>query len=129
LVKPASPKSFSTTKDNFFFGNNREEDSMSNVIKEQISCEEQLRRWVDGESVHRMIEGEEDGECCPDFSCCKPELLQPVEVRKAFAAADDERRYEFLGAFLGAAIQCAAQVEHKKDLEVYIAGKDPTKEV
>ncbi|MCK9567580.1 hypothetical protein M0R72_01360 [Candidatus Pacearchaeota archaeon] len=102
---------------------------MSKVIREYISCDEQLRRWVDGESVHRLISSDEDSECCPDFSCCKPEFLQPVEVRQAFAAADDEKRHEFLMTFLGAAIQCAAQEGHKKDLEVYLAGKDPTKEV
>ena len=106
---------------------------MSKVIKEYISCDEQLRRWVNGESIHRLIsnpqfEGD-DSECCPDFSCCKTELLQPVEVRQAFAAADDEKRHGFLMTFLGAMIKCAAQEGHTRDLEVYMAGKDPTKEV
>jgi len=28
--------------------------------------------WVDGESQHNKV----DDECCPDFSCCHPELFE-----------------------------------------------------
>jgi hypothetical protein len=72
-----------------------------------ISSDEQLNRWVSGESLHRSVRGFEDGECCPDFSCCKPELKQPEEIRRAFARAGDDDRHKFLGMFLSAAIQHA----------------------
>ena len=107
---------------------------MSKTIKEFISCDEQLRRWVDGESVHRLftvkrLKCDDDGECCPDFSCCKPELMQPIEVRKAFAVANDEDRHGMLMMFLGAMLKCASQEKHTNDLNVYIAGRDLSKEV
>jgi hypothetical protein len=27
------------------------------------------------------------GECCPDFSCCRPDMAAPLEERKRIAAA------------------------------------------
>lgn len=55
-----------------------------------MTSDEQLAAWVRGEPAHR---GERpDGECVPDFSCCTPDLLQPPEVREAFAAASEEGR-------------------------------------
>jgi hypothetical protein len=65
--------------------------------KTTISDEEQLARWVSGESVH-------NGECTPDFSCCRPQLLASQEVRtKYLNAGRDERSamcFQFLGAML-----------------------------
>lgn len=43
-------------------------------------CNNQLEEWVKGNSIHNSM----DEECCPDFSCCSPELLQPLEIRKTF---------------------------------------------
>lgn len=61
-----------------------------------MTYEEQLSEWAAGRPIH--------GNCCvPDFSCCKPELLQPEEVRRAFVACGEEERVKFLFAFLGAA--------------------------
>ena len=65
--------------------------------------DDQLAKWVAGESVHN----DERNECCPDFSCCKPELLAPKDVREKFVAADEEGRMAFLGHFLGAALALA----------------------
>ena len=73
----------------------------------------QLEKWVNGESVHN----DERGECCPDFSCCRPELLAPEQVRKQFLAANIEQRMALLGHFLAAAMNLAAS-----DKDVYIAG-------
>jgi len=73
-------------------------------MSERISSGEQLKRWVAGESIHREVDGIEGGECCPDFSCCRPELLAEPEIRRQFAASSDSDRLKFLGAFLGAAI-------------------------
>lgn len=79
---------------------------------EKITAEEQLRRWVEGAPVHRLTPDRkvgkhvlEGGECCPDFSCCRPELLAPVEVRKAFAVASRKERGKLLAHFLGALIE------------------------
>jgi hypothetical protein len=98
-----------------------------------MTSEEQLKLWVAGVSVHnddvwynvvddagnvvdqKKLEG---GECCPDFSCCEPELLQPVEVRRAFVAAGEREREKFLMAFLGAAVAKATP----EALKVHIAG-------
>jgi len=49
-----------------------------NTHKER--CDNQLEEWVRGNPIHNSI----DEECCPDFSCCSPESLQPEEIRKTF---------------------------------------------
>ena len=42
----------------------------------------QTKAWVEGRSVHNII----DDECCPDFSCCRPELFTAdKEQRKQYA--------------------------------------------
>lgn len=65
--------------------------------------EDQLKLWVKGESVHN----DERGECCPDFSCCKPYLLAPEHERKAFLEAsqkgDNKTTTSMLFEFLGRA--------------------------
>lgn len=40
----------------------------------------QLEEWAKGNPIHNSI----DDECCPDFSCCTPDLLQSEEIRKTF---------------------------------------------
>tara|TARA_Y100000310_G_scaffold82841_1_gene79433 strand:+ start:362 stop:616 length:255 start_codon:yes stop_codon:yes gene_type:complete len=75
---------------------------------------EQLDLWVRGISTHNN----DRGECCPDFSCCKPELLAPVEVRETFANASEPTRHGMLGSFLGKAIALLT------DQSTYIAGQD-----
>lgn len=67
-----------------------------------MTHEEQLQRWLDGESIHL------DGSCTPDFSCCEPELLATPEVRQAFVAGSDVERVKLLGHFLHAGLARAA---------------------
>jgi len=87
------------------------------MAREYITLEEQLRRWVAGDSVHRLgqqthanlrrvgsrwrcadcgttgdlaalraaICPTPEGECCPDFSCCRPSLAIPLDERAAIA--------------------------------------------
>ena len=62
-----------------------------------MTCDEQLRRWVDGDPVHN----DERDECTPDFSCCDRTLLAPREAREAFRDAGEEERLAMLGGFLG----------------------------
>jgi len=62
-----------------------------------MSVDEQLKRWVDGESVHNSTRDE----CTPDFSCCKPQLLAPKEIRMKFLNANQAERSAMLAGFLG----------------------------
>lgn len=95
-----------------------------------MTPDEQLNLWVDGKPVHNddrwysvvdeygNVVGNhklDGGECCPDFSCCRPELLAPPEVRRAFRAASLKEREKFLSQFLAALLE----LEEKK---VHIAG-------
>ena len=61
----------------------------------------QLAMWVEGTSHHDC----EHNECCPDFSCCRPELLAPREEREmfmaAFIAGHDRQVERMLAMFLG----------------------------
>lgn len=87
---------------------------------QHITHEDQIRRWIDGDSVHRVFTQEvssDDGArivevreaegCCPDFSCCQPSLQATIEVRQAFATSSERDRIRMLGAFLGAAVELA----------------------
>jgi hypothetical protein len=82
--------------------------------------EEQLRLWVEGKSVHVKVNRKppDDWECCPDFSCCHPELQQPKEVRKAFVNTTQEKKNELLMFFLGEFIEKCVP-----DQRVHIAGQ------
>lgn len=79
---------------------------------------EQMNEWLEGRSKHVLVG--DTYECCPDFSCCRPHLAQPIEVRRAFASADQRVRNKFLGAFLGALISGA-----RADLRVHIVAGEP----
>lgn len=78
----------------------------------------QLALWVKGKSVHVH-----NGICCPDFSCCKPELRAPKEERELFQElylAKKHNEYEkMLMMFLGRAMPLMT------DKKVYIAGGKP----
>jgi hypothetical protein len=83
--------------------------------EELTNYEELLDRWIAGESLH--CDRGHGTECCPDFSCCKPELLQPVEVRKAFKASSPREREELCVAFV------EAEKHHDETMERLRAGK------
>lgn len=61
---------------------------------------QQTLDWSNGRPWHNNI----DGECCPDFSCCHPELLAPKKVRERFLKAeqedDESTKTRMLGEFL-----------------------------
>ncbi len=73
----------------------------------------QLANWLDGKSEHNHV----DDECCPDFSCCRPELLAPEHERKAFLASNEKGRIEFLMGFLG-----RAMATYEQETKIHIAG-------
>lgn len=76
-----------------------------------MTPDEQLSLWLDGKPIHNGTRP--DGECCPDFSCCRPDLLAPRATREAFVNASTAEREAMLFGFLGAAFA---------DRKVYIAG-------
>jgi len=82
-----------------------------------MTVDEQTAAWVEGRSIHNTARDE----CCPDFSCCQPELLASPEVRRAFQLADERTRHRMLGGFLNAAISAHFTKQDRRE-NVYIAG-------
>lgn len=95
----------------------------------QERCTDQLNKWVEGKPEHNTV----DDECCPDFSCCQPESLQPKTVRETFKAvcekADKEEfnpdnhlaedaKMNMLGVFLSGLLS-----SNPKNTKVHIAGQ------
>ena len=78
-----------------------------------MTPQEQLALWLDGTPKCPN----DAGECCPDFSCCRPSLLVPRAVREAFVSASDEQRGRMLMVFLGSMI-----AEAVPDKKIHIAG-------
>ena len=72
----------------------------------------QLDEWVKGNSIHNyqdkvinIVDEDnnvvktitlEGGECCPDFSCCRPDLKWPAELREKFKESNQEVREQLL---------------------------------
>ncbi len=72
---------------------------MTEMTTRQGRCLEQLNAWVAGDSKHNTV----DDECCPDFSCCRPELLAPKARREEFQTRfqlDEVEMYKALPRFL-----------------------------
>ncbi len=90
-----------------------------------MTHDEQVKLWVEGKSVHGAGEY---NECCPDFSCCRPEFQAPKEEREKFAAAqlagDEQTTMGMLGEFLGRAMR----IEYGKKVHVAGANQEPEKE-
>jgi hypothetical protein len=66
----------------------------------------QLTEWVAGRPRHNGRREDPRSECCPDFSCCKPQYLAPLEERELFASVsrdggESRQRGKMLGMFLG----------------------------
>ena len=80
---------------------------------------EQLEAWQRGVAIHQVSNG---GQCCPDFSCCRPELLAPQDVRDVFVEAykqgHEDVTTRFLMTFLGNAFA---------ESNIYIAGQEASR--
>ena len=62
------------------------------------SPDEQLRRWAEGDPTCPNS----NHECCPDFSCCRPNLLWPADRRAKFVTAgQSERKKMMITGFTG----------------------------
>lgn len=72
------------------------------------TVQEQLDRWVAGESVCPN----EDHDCCPDFSCCRPKLAWPLGKRRQFVEASQGEREKMLMGALVAACELAGERVH-----------------
>lgn len=66
-----------------------------------MTNDQQIDLWVKGEPKH-------GAECCPDFSCCHPDLLQPVTVRLAYRDGSQRVREQLLARFLAALVKKVA---------------------
>lgn len=60
--------------------------------KYRRTCGEQLASWYVGKPIHN----EYADECCPDFSCCHPEMLWPKEKREKFITSSHREQEEML---------------------------------
>lgn len=76
-----------------------------------MTADEQIEKWVNGESICPN----DNGECCPDFSCCNPKLKRSKEEREAFAAASQEERENMLWGYLGSLVLTF-------DMPIHLAG-------
>ncbi len=87
---------------------------------------EQLDLWVRGKSLHRYDpeypKDNSQGECCPDFSCCRPSNKATREERELFQQlylSEKHEEYErMLMMFMGKAVG-------SMEVNIYIAGGKP----
>ncbi len=81
--------------------------------KERINY--QLDQWVLGNYIHNEV----DGECCPDFACCRSDIRNSKVTRDLFKAAsdkgDEDTKMSMLMDFFGTAI-----ATYKPKTKVYI---------
>ncbi len=49
-------------------------------MEKRARQEHQLRQWLRGRSTHDY----RTDTCCPDYSCCHPELQAPLEQREHY---------------------------------------------
>jgi hypothetical protein len=86
--------------------------------KKKTSTDLQIEEWVEGRSAHNL----DRDECCPDFSCCTPELQASEAERRTFARywreGNSMAMNEMLMMFLGKLIHQSGLEE-----EVHIAGQ------
>jgi hypothetical protein len=61
-----------------------------------MTHEEQLFQWLCGNSMHDI----ENDRCCPDFSCCHPELKEEIKVRKLYYTSFLEDDYDLQDSLL-----------------------------
>lgn len=73
-----------------------------------VTPDEQVRRWADSDPVCPST----TGECCPDFSCCRPKLLWPEEKRRLFVQSDQATRERMLVGSLVALVDDAELRAH-----------------
>lgn len=83
-----------------------------------MTSHEQLKKWMEGESVH----DKEYNTCVPDFSCCKPELLADKPTRQMFYHAVLHNQEDVIIAMLFSFLAKAIEYSGVKK-EIYIIHK------
>lgn len=48
----------------------------SDAYQERVRV--QTFAWAEGRPYHNRV----DDECCPDFSCCHPDLMEPDQAKR-----------------------------------------------
>lgn len=81
------------------------------------TVDEQLARWVAGESVHN-----DQGDCCPDFSCCRPSLAWPIDQRRAFVDHPEARDAMCMMSLAAAMKEYAAETKTKTTVHIIGGG-------
>ncbi len=98
--------------------------------------EEQMNLWLDGRSVHNhdktrnvldddgnvlRKEKVKGGECCPDFSCCMPDLKWSDSKRREYvrhvATHNDKAKSKMLGEGFAAMLKATSRGHHSTPLE------------
>ncbi len=69
-----------------------QENDYSAGVRQTVREARQLNRWLAGQSVHLWM----PDLCTPDYSCCEPELLAPLEERELYVQAHNEGDMETL---------------------------------
>lgn len=88
-----------------------------NTYKERYN--NQLEEWARGNPIHNNI----DNECCPDFSCCELDLLQPDEIRKTFKEVFNKEHHPYDDAKMGMLMSfLGGMIGTVSDKKVHIAG-------
>lgn len=93
-----------------------------------MTCDKQVKLWVEGKSIHKGNKDDKGSKCCPDFSCCRPEFQASREEREKYAAAhfggDEESRMGMLMGFLGRAMR----IEYGEKVHVAGEKQEPDKQ-
>jgi len=73
---------------------------------------EQLRCWQAGQSMHDEI----TDTCCPDFSCCRPQLRWSRQQRKRFVdAVLSGREPQYVETLLRRAVRAAFRLMDREN--------------
>lgn len=66
-------------------------------VKYRECIQVQLDNWIKGINEHtKDLPNGIEPECCPDFSCCQPELEWSLELKQRFLKASSEDRETML---------------------------------
>ncbi len=57
--------------------------SLPQTGRDPVREARQLNHWLAGRSLHLEM----PDLCCPDYSCCQPDLLAPLEERELYVVA------------------------------------------
>ena len=77
------------------------------VVRTEVTPEKQLKAWVEGVPLCPNSVGN----CCPDFSCCQPSLMWPLEKRRAFRDSTESQRARMLQGSLRDGAALAKRIE------------------